>query len=163
MSGGAWSGDVARAHDHRAPTLTMRVESLRQRGIPREVWWTQRASKDECVTSNAVGPGDFPQSLEVGPGRTVRIRLQKRHRPKDVFLTQWRGARVGEQVTLGPSSELEFDLRRQSRGTRRAWEVIFDRPDPGEYFYEISAAWSDRNGCRDEQGGFWRFSLTVGL
>lgn len=156
---------VARAHDHQAPIVQLRAEGLAQDGIPREIWWVDRRSDDECVGSNAVGPGDFPQPMAIGQGEKARVRLQKSDKPKDVSITMWRGIRVGEEVVLGPPGEIEFTRRRRKGavGSTRAWDAVFQRPGPGDYYYEAFADWRDRQGCGGKQGGYWRFSLSVGL
>lgn len=158
-------GVAARAHDHKAPLVRLRADGLVQDGIPRETWWVDRRADDECVGSNAVGPGDFPPDLEIDREGELRIRFKKSHKPREVFITMWRGIRVGEDVVLGPPEDISLVLqrRRGSEGATRAWDAVFERPGPGEYYYEAFAEWRDRQGCGGGQGGYWRFSLSVSL
>lgn len=153
----------AHAHDHKSPVVTLRAEGHHQDGVPREIWWVDRRSKDECVAWNAVGPGDFPDAMRVDRGRKVRIRFHKQHKPRDASITMWKGLRVEERVVLGPPEKVDFELRRRARhGQTRAWDAVFQRPEVGEYYYEAFGEWRDRQDCGGNQGGYWRLSLQVG-
>ncbi|MDQ3984892.1 MAG: hypothetical protein M3280_00090 [Actinomycetota bacterium] len=164
LSGMAAYSGIAHAHDHDAPIVRLRAERLRQDGVPREIWWVDRTD-DKCVGWNEVGPGDFPSAMEVVRGEKARISFQKHHRPMEVSITEWRGIRVGEDVLLGSPEQINFVLKRRkgNDGSTLAWDAVFQRPGPGEYFYEAFAEWPDRQGCGSGQGGYWRFSLSIDL
>ncbi len=161
----AMLGVDARAHDHKAPLVRLRGDGLVQDGIPRETWWVERQADDGCVGKNVIGPGDFPPDMEIGREGNLRIRFKKSHKPRDVFITTRRRIPVAEEVLIGPSEEISFELqrRRDSEGTTRAWDAVFERPWPGEYYYEAFAEWRDKQGCGGRQGGWWRFSLSVSV
>lgn len=156
-------GTTARAHDHKPPFVRLKADGVVQEGIPWETWWVDRQADGGCVAQIVVGSGDFPSDIEVGREGNLRIRLKKRHKPREVSITMWRRISVGEDEVLGPSEDVSLELqrRRDSQGTTRAWDAVFERPVPGKYYYQAFVEWRDRQGCGGRQGGWWRFSLSV--
>ncbi len=153
----------ARADDHQVPRVMLRASGERQTNDPYESWWTAKTKDGECVSSNAVGPRDFPPAMTVPSGEIARVRLRKKSPPGELTIRRWQVFQTGGATVLGPEEDVEFELRRKLApdGTTIAWDAVFARPGIGEFYFEVAAQWKDRQGCDAPQGGYWTYHLAV--
>lgn len=160
----AISGGVAAAHDHVPPSAVLIVDQGRQEGINWRTSWLSASGK-ECVGGEGDGPAEFPPALHYERDEVVRIRFEKRHRPDQVRVSEYKAEPVsipGTSHTVAISHDVEYRLRAHRRGNRIvAWDAVLEPLRVADSYIEVVVTWNDREGCGDAQRMWWNFHVAT--
>lgn len=150
----------ALAHDHRPPSLTIRVDDTEQKGFLYASSWVTDG-KDGCVFSSGDGARRFPSGNSVNAGfHRPSIFIDSSRAPKRFGLFAWSAVDpFGNPV--GPADRIPVTMREYRRDGQKGYRGTFGLTILGHRYLEARVVWRDVEGCASTESGAWTFHLSA--